>query len=141
MSLNSTLDIFIPVIKKVPSYNVLFALFCRPQLHYKLNSHFYNVSLNKLLYLLYNIYSCRPVHFFYVLHIDNHKKLEHLSSSIPQKDFDYHLESLVLNTINESLSFLINLLSSLFNFVKFDSEISPSKTEFCICIKYFLHAL
>ena len=73
--------------------------------------------------------------------VDNHKKLLVLSSSTPQNSLGIHFSFLHLNTISESLSSRITLLSSIFNFKSCASETSPSKTEFCICIKYFLQVL
>ncbi|MDN5304623.1 MAG: hypothetical protein PWP46_1509 [Fusobacteriaceae bacterium] len=51
-------------------------------------------------------------HFLYYLWSTDYKKFVVLSSTIPQNSFSNHLFSLDLNIITESLSFLINFLSS-----------------------------
>ena len=48
---------------------------------------------------------------------------------------------LLLKTITESIALRICLDSSDCNFIYCNSVISPSKTDFCMCVRYFLHIL
>ena len=89
--------------------------------------------------LQFQLLSISPV--FSLSQVDNHKKLLVLSFSTPQNSLGIHFSFLHLKTIRESLSSLITWFNSILSFKSCDSDISPSKTEFCICVKYFLQIL
>ena len=99
-----------------------------------------------LIFLLSNILLqkyelCRLPTFSALSQVDNHRKLLVLSSWMPQNSFGIHFSFLHLKIIKESLSSRMTLFNSIFSFRSCDSDISPSKTEFWIWIRYFLQVL
>ena len=71
---------------------------------------------------------------------DQIKKLV-LSSSMPQNSLSSHLSCRLLNSIIESSEVSTCGFSSCLSFSSWTFDSSPSKTEFWICVKYFLHIL
>ena len=87
---------------------------------------------------------CRPSAFSAISHIDRRPPqitLSVKSSSFPQNSLSSHRSFLLLKIITLSLSFLMYLANSERSFSSCAGVSSPSKTEFCILHKYFLHVL
>ena len=64
-----------------------------------------------------------------------------LSSLMPQNSLSSHLSCRLLNSIIESSEVSTCGFSSCLSFSSCTFDSSPSKTEFWICVKYFLHIL
>ena len=141
MYLHSTMLLLYPV-PVFPFYFLQYKYtFCLPHfLHISLLKNLPPPTLQNLNFPWYFKLCLSPSNFP-LSQVDNHKKLLVLSSSTPQNSLGIHFSFLHLNTISESLSSRITLLSSIFSFKSCASEISPSKTEFCICTRYFLQVL